>query len=114
MMGSVAFGVIMLALGSAAILGIVGTSYPPVEYWTQNLIDGRTHHLVAIVPDEGGGVRAVLTESFPGGRGDCLEHRDLVISEMRRIGEQGPSAAEASRIWFAERTMYCLANPGTH
>lgn len=110
----------LLALIVCSIIAIVsftiviaGLIYPPIHYWMENLVDGRTHHLVAIVPDEGGGLKAVLTVSFSGGRGDCAEHRDLVISEMKRIGEQGPFAAEASRIWLAERTMYCLAAEGT-
>ena len=46
-------------------------------------------------------------------RGDCNEHRDLVISEMKRLGEQGPNAALASQVWLSERTMYCLAAEGT-
>ncbi len=88
--------------------------HPPFEYWMANLVDGRTHYLVAIIPDEEtGGLKAVLAGSFPGGRGDCNEHRDLVISEMKRLGEQGPNAAIASRVWLSERTMYCLAAEGT-
>jgi hypothetical protein len=103
---ALSFGIVMTAV--AATL----TFHPPFRYWLQDRVHPATYHLVALIPDGTGNLKAVLTDTFQG-RGSCMEHLDLVISEMRRIGEQGPSAAEASRIWLAERTMYCLSSEGT-